>query len=216
VPTSTSGELTIVAERQIRTGSVSSTVSEPATLALIAEIEYSWCKFPNTDFASTNASAARPPSRLSRSRSDASQEEAMVEATIRQRVEDWAKAISAKDIDGVMSLYSPNIISFDIVPPLRYSGAEGKRRAWQEAFDGYAGPIAYEVRDLAVTAHAELAFVHSVNHVKGVLASGRLSDLWLRWTACFRRIDGIWLVVHDHASEPADLEHGRAVVNLTP
>ena len=40
--------------------------------------------------------------------------EAVTEALVRQRVEDWAKAIRAKDIDGVMSLYAPNIVSFDI------------------------------------------------------------------------------------------------------
>ncbi|MBI3754476.1 MAG: nuclear transport factor 2 family protein, partial [Deltaproteobacteria bacterium] len=85
----------------------------------------------------------------------------MAEATIRQRVEDWAKVFRAKDIDGVMSLYAPNIVSFDIGPPLRYVGADNKRRAWQEAFAAYTGPIAYEVRDLNVTTHGELAFVLS-------------------------------------------------------
>ena len=43
----------------------------------------------------------------------------MAEALVRQRIEDVAKALRAKDIDGVMSLYAPNIVSFDIVPPLR-------------------------------------------------------------------------------------------------
>ncbi len=140
----------------------------------------------------------------------------MTEALIRQRIEDLAKAIRAKDIDGVMSLYASNVVSFDIVPPLRYVGADGKRRAWQEVFAAYPGSIVYEVRDLNVTMNGELAFVHSVNHVKGTLASGHISDLWLRWTACFRRIDGVWLVVHDHVSVPADLAHGQAVLNLTP
>ena len=143
-------------------------------------------------------------------------EEAVAEALIRQRVEDYAKAIRAKDIDRVMSLYAPNIVSFDLNPPLRYVGANNKRRAWQEAFAAYTGPIVYEVRELNVTTHGELAFVHSLNHVKGTLASGHISDLWLRWTACFRRIDDVWLVVHDHVSVPADLEHGQAVLNLTP
>jgi ketosteroid isomerase-like protein len=143
-------------------------------------------------------------------------EEAMAEALIRQRVEDLVKALNAKDIDGVMSLYAPNMVSFDIVPPLRYVGADGKRRAWQEAFAAYTGPFAYEVHDLNVTTHGELAFVHSLNHVNATLASGQITDLWLRWTACFRRIDGVWLVVHDHVSVPADLEHGHAVLNLTP
>ena len=40
----------------------------------------------------------------------------MAEALIRQRVEDLVKALRAKDIDGVMSLYAPNLVSFDIAP----------------------------------------------------------------------------------------------------
>jgi ketosteroid isomerase-like protein len=143
------------------------------------------------------------------------EEDAVAEALIRQRVEHLAKAVRAKDIDGLMPLYAPDIVSFDIVPPLRYVGADRKRRAWQDAFAAY-GHIAYEVRDLNVTTHGELAFVHSLNHVNGTLASGHVTDLWLRWTACFQRIDGAWLVVHDHVSVPADLAHGQAVLNLTP
>jgi ketosteroid isomerase-like protein len=172
------------------------------------------CRHRNTDKAITltllRNAAGLTSSALS------GKEEAMAEALIRQRIEDLAKALRAKDIDGVMSLYAPNIVSFDIVPPLRYVGADNKRRAWQEAFAAYTGPFAYEVYDLNVTTHGELAFVHSLNHVNATLASGHITDLWLRWTACLRRIDGVWLVVHDHVSVPADLEHGHAVLNLTP
>src|SRR5437773_2069356 len=120
--------------------------------------------------------------------------EAVAEALIRQRVEDYAKAVREKDIDRVMSLYAPKIVSFDINPPLQYARSDYKRRAWQEFFATYTGPVAYEVRDLNVTTHGELAFVHSLNHVKGTLASGHITNLWVRWTASFRRIDGVWLV----------------------
>jgi ketosteroid isomerase-like protein len=138
---------------------------------------------------------------------------AEAEALIRERVEDYVKALRAKDIDAVMSLYAPNLVSFDIVPhfgALQYFGAENKRRAWQGAFATFTGPFNYEVHDLNVTTNGELAFVHSLNHVSATLASGHITDLWLRWTACLRRIDGVWVVVHDHVSVPADLEHGRA------
>ena len=141
------------------------------------------------------------------------------EALIRQRVEDAVKALRAKDIDGVMSLYAPNLVSFDIAPhfgALRYFGADNKRRAWQEAFATFTGSFDYEIHELNVTTEGELAFVHSLNHVKATLASGQITELWLRWTACFCRIDGLWVVVHDHVSVPADLEHGQAVLNLTP
>jgi ketosteroid isomerase-like protein len=46
-------------------------------------------------------------------------EETVDEALIRQRVEDLAKALRAKDIDAVMSFFAPNLVSFDIAPPLR-------------------------------------------------------------------------------------------------
>jgi ketosteroid isomerase-like protein len=144
------------------------------------------------------------------------QEKTVAEALIRRRVEDLVKALNAKDLDGVMAIYAPNLVSFDIAPPLRYVGADKKRRAWQEAFAAFTGPIAYEVRDVDVTTHGELAFVHSLNHITVTLASGQLIDLWLRWTACLRRIDGVWLVVHDHVSVPADLAHGQAMLHLTP
>src|SRR5215831_2558143 len=140
---------------------------------------------------------------------------ATAEALIRQRVEDWLKALRAKDIDGVTSLYAPDIVSFDLAPPLQYFGADGKRRAWQEAFAALSGPVAYEVRDLNVTTNGELAFVHSLNHIEATLAGGHI-DMWLRWTACFQQIDGAWLVVHDHVSVPADPMHGKAVMNLKP
>jgi ketosteroid isomerase-like protein len=139
----------------------------------------------------------------------------MAEALIRQLVQNYAEAISAKDIDRVMSFFAPNLLSFDLEPPLRYTGADNKRRRWQEGFAAYPS-IAYEVRELKITTEGELAFVNCLNHFKGTLANGHITDAWVRWTACLRRLEGVWLIVHDHVSVPADLKHGQAVLDLTP
>jgi ketosteroid isomerase-like protein len=148
--------------------------------------------------------------------SSGDKEVAVAEALIRQRIVDYANAITAKDIDGVMSFFAPDLVSFDIASKtLRYVGADNKRREWQKVFGIYRS-IAYEVRDLNVTTDGDLAFAHAINHVTGTLASGHTTDMWVRWTACLQRIDSVWLVVHDHVSVPADLEHGQAVLNLTP
>ena len=48
--------------------------------------------------------------------------EVMAETPIEQRIVSWTKAIFAKDIDGVMALYAPTIVSFDIDPPLHTTG----------------------------------------------------------------------------------------------
>lgn len=140
----------------------------------------------------------------------------MVETVIRERIDYAVSAIRAKDLDGIASLYAGDVVSFDIEPPLRYTGKANKRHAWQAMFGAFSGPIGYEVTELDVTLDGLVAFVHSLNHVRGTLANGRHNDLWVRWTACFRCINGVWLIVHDHVSVPAEIAHGGAVVDLRP
>jgi len=139
----------------------------------------------------------------------------MTELVIGNRVQLWAKAISMKDIEGVMSLYSPTVVSFDLDPPLRYTGTHNKRRAWEKFFSLFA-EVRYELNEVSIIAGADTAFVHSLNHVRGSQASGHVNDLWVRWTACFQRTDDDWLIAHDHASVPADLAQARAVLDLVP
>jgi SnoaL-like domain len=50
----------------------------------------------------------------------------------------------------------------------------------------------------------------------GLLKNGNQTDAWVRWTACFRKIDGEWLIVHDHISVPLEMKSGRAFLNLEP
>lgn len=142
--------------------------------------------------------------------------EATDKVLLRKCVEEWALAVRAKNIDGVMSLYASNIISFDVGPDFRYGKIENKRREWQKFFAIYTGSVAYEVNELNVTTNGELAFVHSINQVKGELANGRITNHWVRWTACFRQIDNVWKIVHDHGSFPIDFERMVPVLNLKP
>ena len=50
------------------------------------------------------------------------------EASIRRRIDKLVEALRAMDLEGVMSLYAPDIVSFDIVPPLRHVGAKAKEK----------------------------------------------------------------------------------------
>ena len=72
------------------------------------------------------------------------------------------------------------------------------------------------MRDLTVTVGDHVAFAHSLNRVTGTLKSGSSADYWVRWTACFRKIDGNWLIAHDHVSVPLDVASGRALLDLKP
>jgi ketosteroid isomerase-like protein len=45
------------------------------------------------------------------------------EAAITRVIEDGVEAVRNKDIEGVMSLYAPEVVSFDIVPKLALRGS---------------------------------------------------------------------------------------------
>jgi uncharacterized protein (TIGR02246 family) len=138
------------------------------------------------------------------------------EAEIQRLLDEGIRSLRDKNIEGVMSLYAPEVVTFDIVPPLRYLGADALRKLWEEVFLVYQGPIDYEIHDLTITVGDDVAFTHSLNRISGTLNTGQKTDLWLRWTAGWRSINGKWLIVLNHNSVPVDLEHGKAVLDLKP
>jgi len=95
-------------------------------------------------------------------------------------------------------------------------GAEAKWRNWVDAFTVYQRPLGYEIRDLTITVGGDVAFAHGFGRLSGTLKNGSRAGFWVRWTACFRKIGGDWLIAHDHASVPLDVESGRALLNLEP
>lgn len=138
------------------------------------------------------------------------------ETQIRKRIDDWANSFRSKDINVVMSYFAPEIVSFDIVPPLAYAGRDAYRKQWEKLFASYQGPIEYEIRDLSITSEHDVAFSHSINRISGTLKNGQKTGFWLRMTCCWRRIDGQWLIEHEHVSVPVDLEGGKALLDLKP
>ena len=138
------------------------------------------------------------------------------EAAIRDLVAGLVTAIHAKDVDRILSVFAPQLVSFDLGPPLQHGSGERFMKRWQELFDSYQGPIDYEVRDLSVTAADDVAFSHSLNRTAGTLQNGQQSNRWLRWTACYQRINGQWRIVHEQVSVPVDVKSGKAVLDLEP
>jgi uncharacterized protein (TIGR02246 family) len=136
------------------------------------------------------------------------------EADIRRRIEKAVNAIRAMDLEGLMAMYAPDIVSFDIQPPLQHVGAEAKRKNWVDVFTVYQPPLGYEFRDRTIIVGDDVAFGHSLNRISGTLKNGNRSDYWVRWTVCFRKIDGTWLIAHDQVSVPIDLASGRALLDL--
>src|SRR5438105_11098713 len=140
------------------------------------------------------------------------------EAEIRDVYDRWAKAFRAHDLDGIMAVYAPGdaVVSYDIVAPLQYVGKDAYRKDYQEFLAQYDGPIEVEYRDLRIVAGKDVAFLNALERLSGTLKNGQKSDLWVRATSGLRKINGKWLIVHDHISVPIDFATGKAVMDLKP
>jgi ketosteroid isomerase-like protein len=138
------------------------------------------------------------------------------EAQIKKLINERGKAVRTKDIDGDMSNIAPDILSFDVVNPLQYVGADALRERAEEWFSSFKGPIGYEIRDLSITTGDEVAFCHSLNRISGTKTDGGEIDMWVRATICLRKLNGQWRVTHEHQSVPFNVENGKASLDLKP
>ncbi|MFJ2768841.1 YybH family protein [Streptomyces sp. NPDC087300] len=132
------------------------------------------------------------------------------EAEVRALLESRVDAARAKDADRLMAHFAPDVVYFDVVPPMRFTGHEEVRKNFVRWFEGYEGPIALETRELTVEVGAGLAFAHMLHLDSGTRTNGMRSSILVRSTVCCRRVSGAWLITHEHISLPIDPETLRA------
>ena len=138
------------------------------------------------------------------------------EAAIRELLDGFVRAFGGKDVNGVMSPFAKEIVSFDILPALQTVGAETFVTHWQQFFESHDGPIEVEFPEIRIVTGDEVAFSYCLHRIKRTLKNGQETDWWLRWTACYRKTNGKWLIVHEQVSVPADLRSGKALMDLKP
>ncbi|WP_410610091.1 NAD(P)H-dependent oxidoreductase [Amycolatopsis sp. lyj-109] len=138
------------------------------------------------------------------------------EAAIRGRLDEVIEALRAKDLDALRGVYAPDVVSFDVEPPLQHAGVDAKLKNWAKVFTIFE-KVDYELRDLTVTVGAGLAVGHGFGRVSGTLPTGQaVTGMWVRATFVFRKTGGDWVIVHDQASVPFDMASGRGVTDLEP
>ena len=143
------------------------------------------------------------------------------QSEVRALLDRRVAASRAKDIDLLMALYAPEIVYFDVVPPLQgFIGQDEVRRNFLRWFDEYDGPIGLETRDMIIAAAGDIAFAHMLHIDKGNrhFAKAGLTEAWVRSTVCLRRSPAGWLITHEHISWPFEFntDGGKAVMTPAP
>ena len=135
------------------------------------------------------------------------------EQEIRALEERFAAAFRAKDVPAIMKAYVPSseLFVFDVVPPRQYVGFDAYKKDFEDFFAAFPGPVdKFEVQDLSIVTDSKLAFSHCIQ--PGILTAkdGSKVNLVARVTDAYRKINGKWLIIHEHISIPVDLTTGKA------
>ena len=126
------------------------------------------------------------------------------ESAIRDLVENWAQAVRTRNLNAILADHSPDMLMFDVPPPVQSKGIEAYKKTWDLFFSWSQDSGVYDITEMNITAGNDVAFVNALMRCAGTEANGNKTDLEFRLTIGLRKIAGQWTVMHEHHSIPAD------------
>jgi ketosteroid isomerase-like protein len=118
---------------------------------------------------------------------------------IKTLIEAWADAVRRHDLAGVLAHHHPDIVMFDVPPPLRSRGMDEYRKTWDLFFRYHQPGQAFDIEELDITAGQDVAFAVAMMRC----VDNTVGGFPFRLTVGLRNIDGEWRITHEHHSVPA-------------
>ena len=123
-------------------------------------------------------------------------------------------AVFAKDVDGFMRLYSPDVRIFDAWGVWLYDGAE----PWRRAVEGWFGSLGSErvrvsFEDVMSLSGMDLSSVNAIVTYAALSAEGvQLRAMQNRITWVLRTVGDVPRIIHEHTSAPIGFEDMKAIL----
>jgi ketosteroid isomerase-like protein len=127
------------------------------------------------------------------------------EARIKALLETWADAVRRHDLGAILAHHERDMVMFDVPPPLQSLGIDAYARTWDLFFRYHKPGKPFDIRELAITAGADVAFAVAIMWC-GPDSSSNPADkdgFLFRLTVGLRKVDGDWRIAHEHHSVPA-------------
>ncbi|CAM3879072.1 YybH family protein [Isoptericola cucumis] len=138
------------------------------------------------------------------------------ENPLRHLVGAITEGLRARDLEALRRLYTPDVVSFDMEPPLQHAGVDAKLENWARVFAAFQ-EVGYEVRGLAFAVDEHVAWGHGFGRLSGTLRDGTTTPgMWVRVTFGFRRTAEGWRIAHDQVSVPLRLPGATGATDLEP
>jgi ketosteroid isomerase-like protein len=122
------------------------------------------------------------------------------EEQIRDLIERWAAAVRSGDLAAVTADHARDIVMFDVTPPEQgVRGIDAYRETWPAFFDWQRAAV-FEIESLEITASADVAFAFALLRCGTPADFDRNPASRLRLTIGLRKLEGRWVVSHEHHS----------------
>jgi uncharacterized protein (TIGR02246 family) len=127
------------------------------------------------------------------------------ETEIRNLIEQWATAVRARDIEGVLAHHANDMVMFDVPPPVIVEGIDAYRNTWPVFFKWQQqSEGSFDIVSLKITAGDDVAFATAVLRCGSKEELKKDNAPRLRLTVGLRKDNGGWQISHEHHSFPLD------------
>src|SRR3979411_1000394 len=81
---------------------------------------------------------------------------------IKALIQTWADAARRHDFSGILAHHEPDIVMFDLPPPLQSKGMDEYKKTWDLFFKYHKPSQAFDIEELAITAGKDVAFAVAI------------------------------------------------------
>lgn len=123
---------------------------------------------------------------------------------IRARIQKKRDSYLNRDADGAVEIWlkDPNVCVFDLGKTPQYFGWDALHKTMHEMVAGSVGTFDVDFGTPTVMASGDLGCSWQILHVTTEQKSGAKTDIIVRQTDVWNRVDGRWYIVHEHVSLP--------------
>lgn len=114
----------------------------------------------------------------------------------------WAKRTRDGDQDHILANHHPDVVIYDVLPPLQYNGTKAYRNSWDDWQPQTTGENIFELEGLQVIASGDIGYAFGLLRCGGTTPGGETFRDVIRATFCLRKTAGNWLICHQHSSMP--------------
>jgi uncharacterized protein (TIGR02246 family) len=124
------------------------------------------------------------------------------EEEVRKIIDNWAEAVRKRDMKGILAHHAEEIVMYDVPKPFESIGIEAYRKTWDIFFDD-TKPGVFDIKELQVTAGDDIAFCYATMTCSEKSNTKHFVNLDFRLTVGLKKVEGQWIIMHEHHSIPA-------------